>query len=638
MKLIFENNQFVFKCGFEDRFIAKDANFRWNQPGKFWYTTDEMDAAKLLNYGDDELKARLSHLVEVKKEVVKESQAEDSDMDIPCNQGLSYLPYQRGGIAYASERDNVLIADEMGLGKTIQAIGVCNIDHTVKDVLIICPASLKLNWKREFKKWDVKNLSVGIVMSAEFPRTNVVIINYDLLKKFDTYVRSREWDVLIVDEAHYLKNPKAIRTIQVVGKKDAKDEKKSIPPIPAKKKVFLTGTPILNRPSEIWTIANFLAPTVFNSWYGFMKRYANAYKDRFGYNVSGASNLEELQIKLRESVMVRRLKADVLKDLPAKRRQVIEFDSDGITAVDQEQKQWAKHKDNIEELKMAVELAKAESEETYADAVKKLREGMTVAFGDMARVRHETALAKVPFVIEHVEDALEGGKVILFAHHKDVVAKIVDHFGKKCVFITGDVEIEKRQIAVDEFQNNPDVVLFVGNIKAAGVGLTLTASSHVIFAELDWTPGNMTQAEDRAHRIGQKDSVLCQHLVLAGSLDSTMAYTLIEKQEIIEKALDNPEVVIPEPEPVKPATASISRAKIEKEAIEISSEEVVEIHRKLKLLSAMCDGAHSIDGMGFNKMDTGIGHSLARAPRLTNKQAVLGRKLVTKYRRQLTTA
>lgn len=635
MQLIYENNQFVFKCGFQDKEIPKEAGFRWNREGKFWFTTEETKAATLANYASEEIKARLAHLIEEKKEVIATSQAEDSDLDIPCNPGLAYLPYQRGGIAYAENRENVLIADEMGLGKTIQGIGICNLDPNVKNVLIICPASLKLNWQREFKKWDVKKLSVGVCNSDMFPRTDVVIINYDILKKFEYALRIRDWDVMIVDEAHYLKNPKALRTLQVIGRKDKKDPTKDITPIPAKKKVFLTGTPILNRPAEAWTICNFLAPKVFSNWYAFVKRYAGAFRDRFGYNTAGATNLGELQIKLRESIMVRRLKADVLKDLPAKRRQIIEFDSEGVKEVENEKRQWANHKEKIEALKLAVELAKAESEEIYKQAVKNLQEGMSVAFGDMARVRHETALAKVPFVIEHVEDSLEGGKVILFAHHKDVIAQFVEHFGKKCVFITGDVSIEQRQKAVDEFQNNPEVTLFVGNIKAAGVGLTLTASSHVIFAELDWVPGNMTQCEDRAHRIGQHDSVLCQHLVLAGSLDAQIANTLIEKQEIIEKALDNPEVIIPEAEPVKPATASISREKIEKEAIEISMQEIEEIHRKLKFLSAMCDGANSVDGMGFNKIDTCIGHSLARAPRLTNKQAVLGRKLINKYRRQL---
>lgn len=156
-------------------------------------------------------------------------------------------------------------------------------------------------------------------------------------------------------------------------------------------------------------------------------------------------------------------------------------------------------------------------------------------------MRHETALAKAPAVVSHLKDAMEGNrdKLIVFVHHKDVIDAMADAMQEVGVVqVTGDTPMAARQDAVDAFQNDPEVRLFIGNIQAAGVGLTLTASSHVVFAELDWVPGNMTQAEDRAHRIGQKNAVLVQHLVLDGSLDARLARTLIEKQAVLDQALD----------------------------------------------------------------------------------------------------
>jgi hypothetical protein len=193
-----------------------------------------------------------------------------------------------------------------------------------------------------------------------------------------------------------------------------------------------------------------------------------------------------------------------------------------------------------------------------------------------------------------------------------------------------------RQAAVDRFQNDPNCLLFVGNIQAAGVGLTLTASSHVVFAELDWVPGNVTQAEDRCHRIGQTDSVLIEHLVLEGSMDARMATTLIAKQSVLTAALDElPEQPVAVPARERGCTEEVSRKQIVKEAAELSPEAIAEIHAKLQRLAGVCDGARELDGAGFNRFDSAIGKSLAMAHTLTQKQAALGARLVNKYRRQL---
>jgi SNF2 family DNA or RNA helicase len=245
-------------------------------------------------------------------------------------------------------------------------------------------------------------------------------------------------------------------------------------------------------------------------------------------------------------------------------------------------------------------------------------------------------------VIDHVKNSLEdnNNKLIIAAHHHDVIDELMEGLAEfNPVKLTGETKEADRQAAVDRFQNDPDCRVFIGSITAAGVGITLTASSHVIFAELDWTPGNITQMEDRAHRIGQTDTVLVQHIVLADSLDARMAKMLVEKQEIIDSALDDhhpdKNEIVYQPK-VQAATASESVEKIEKEAENLTEEQISDIHKKLQYLAALDrDYAANRNGMGFNKIDSAIGHSLADRSILTPKQAALGKKLIQKYRKQL---
>jgi len=210
---------------------------------------------------------------------------------------------------------------------------------------------------------------------------------------------------------------------------------------------------------------------------------------------------------------------------------------------------------------------------------------------------------------------------------------------KTCVKFDGRSSMQARQDAVDRFQNDPECKVFIGGIHAAGVGITLTAASIVVFGELDWTPGVISQSEDRCHRIGAVNPVLVQHIVLDGSIDATMAKTLIRKQDIIDRALDTEREELNIPLlPMKPEDEGAvfpSAKTIAKEAPDISPETIALVHEGLRMLAGMCDGARQLDGAGFSKIDTHIGHSLAGAMRLTARQAVLGLRLVRKYRRQL---
>lgn len=640
-----EKNIWLCVCTFAEKDIAKNAGFRWNPDQRCWYTKDAATAAALMTPDRvTTLKEEIATRQVQRKEAVEASRASDADVDLPRPAGLDYLPYQRAGIAYALRHSSVLFGDDMGLGKTIQAIGVINSDESLCKILVICPASLRLNWQKELKKWLIRPLNIHIVTGKAFhPECfAITIINYDNLDKHAAKLHATPWDCIIIDEAHFLKNPDAKRTQVVYGREQKKGKKKgeiipAKPALKARRILALTGTPIPNRPVEGWGLFHYLDPNEFHKFFNFAIRYCSANNDGGHWDFSGASNLAELQEKLRASIMIRRLKGDVLKELPAKRRAIIEMPCNGAADIVQaEVAAYEERQERLAELRAAVELAKASDDpEDYKDAVANLGAAARAAFTEIAKLRHDTAVAKIPYVIEHVRDSLENGKVILFAHHHDVIEAILDEF-PDAVAVYGETAMVDRQAAVERFQKDPDCRLFVGGILAAGVGLTLTASSHVIFAELDWVPGNVTQAEDRAHRIGQTDMVLVQHLVLEGSLDARMAQILVEKQEVIAAALDNTEASTPVMATKEhAATEGMTRAKVTELAQQLSPAAVQLIHKGLQIIAGNCDHARAIDGAGFSKIDTLIGHDLADEWSLSPPQAVLGLKLCRKYRRQL---
>jgi len=527
---------------------------------------------------------------------VERSLATDSDIEIPAPAGLEYLPFQRAGIAYAVQGQNTLIGDEMGLGKTIQAIGIINYTKA-ENVLIVCPAFLKINWRRELDKWLLPPRSVGIAEGKFLPDTQVVIINYDIVGKHLEALQSRHWDLRITDECHYYKNPKAKRT-------------KAVKAIDADRKIAMSGTPISNRPIELHSILDDLTDE-FTFW-DYAKRYCNAHRNSFGWDMSGSSNLEELQTRLRSTVMVRRLKSEVLTELPSKVRQVVPLAGD--------------------EGKILRRFG-IDPDATWAEIITELT-STTEGFEMLSKLRHEMALTKVPAAIEMVSAASEEGPVLVFCHHKDVVAGLAEGL-ENCVTATGDNSKEQRDRAVQKFQAG-EANIFIGTMGACGVGLTLTRSAHIIFCELDWVPGNVTQAEDRAHRIGQTDTVLVQHLVLDGGLDAHIAQTIVAKQAVIDKALDRAldlEVVAPDSGEVE---VDLEKALKElKEIPVLPAEQLEAIHMGIRILASYCDGARELDGMGFSKVDTFFGHSLAGATFLSPKQALGAMKLVNKYRRQL---
>jgi SWI/SNF-related matrix-associated actin-dependent regulator 1 of chromatin subfamily A len=453
---------------------------------------------------------------------------------IPSPPGKTFLPYQLESIAYALARKSALIADEPGLGKTIEAAGYLNASPEIESVLVVCPASLRINWLRELEAWCEPARSIGIVSASGVPLTDVVVASYDALSQWILQFHKRApWNLMILDEAQYIKNHKAIRA-RLAKRLTARSSRV----------LALTGTPVENRPIELYSLLQILDREGWpETWIEYGKRYCDGRMIsvpgkrilgksktwRTVWDMSGTSNTDELADRLRKSCMVRHRKEDVLKDLPPKCRQIVELPQNGSAPA------------VFAEWRGAREILGSGAAEDYNTAVARLESLETPEFEKLSKLRAAVALEKVPAVAAHVRDLLDGGcaKVVVFAHHRAVVAELQTElleYGP--ALLHGEMAPTDRQASVDRFQTDPETRVFIGSITAAGVGITLTAASVVVFAELDWVPGRVTQAEDRCHRISQRDSVLVQHLVLQGSLDAHMVKMLVEKQMVIDRIVD----------------------------------------------------------------------------------------------------
>jgi len=486
-----------------------DRRFHNEGTEKYWTAPLSIEAVEKLQEWGFQMDDRLIRYLEKTKVNVKDV---SDDIQIPGLKG-NLFPFQKKGVAFLEAKDGrALIADEMGLGKTVQALAYLQLHQEKRPVIIVVPASLKLNWKKEARLW-MENPNVQILSgtNANIPIIGeILIINYDILPQWVGRLIQIKAQILITDECHYYKNNSANRT------KAVKKLGKSIPHV-----IALSGTPIVNRPVEIFNALSLIDSTVMPSFWKFAHKYCGARHNGFGWDFNGATNTDELHTILSNTLMIRRKKADVLKDLPDKIRSFIPI-----------------------ELNNEKEYRKAES-----DFIAYLREqkGMTAAdrasnaqaLAEIEGLKQLAVAGKMKQVVEWIRDFMESDeKLVIFATHKFVIDALMKEFSGMAVKVDGSVSGENRHQAVELFQNDPNVRIFVGNIKAAGVGLTLTAASNVLFLELPWTPGDLTQAEDRCHRIGQKESVTIHYLLAAGTIEEKIASLIDRKRRILDSVLD----------------------------------------------------------------------------------------------------
>jgi len=507
IELYHDSGVYVLRCSFDDRHIAKDAGFKWDSNQKKWYTHDISTAYQLKQYAVDNLFA------EYEKSLEASRSSEVIDQHLPVPKNLSYLPYQNAGIAQAVHRfqktgcQSIAFFDEQGLGKTVESIGVANVMGYSK-ILVICPASLRLNWKNEINKWLLPELNNGVNVllnrNKGLDPAKINITSYNLTYALNSSIKP---ELIIIDECHYLKNPKAHRTIRVLDKKV----------LGKSKIIFLSGTPYPNgKPNEAFPILKVCAPEVINNdkYWDFVNKYCEIEKDKYGIKIIGAKNAEQLNNKLRSSgFMIRRLKKDVLNELPDKQYKMV------VLSPDKPLKAILKKEENFD-----------------VDDIIKF--GMPKGSA-LPELRREMGLAKIKQSVQYIKDMLDSGtkKVVVFCHHTEVNRVLENHLKDYgAVSIKGDTPLEVRQKNIELFQDeNSKIKAIIGNIQAMGVGHTLTQAHDVVMVEQSWVPGENEQAVDRCHRIGQENKVLVHYIVVEKSIDAKVLEAATKKAEDIDK-------------------------------------------------------------------------------------------------------
>jgi SWI/SNF-related matrix-associated actin-dependent regulator 1 of chromatin subfamily A len=422
-------------------------------------------------------------------------------------------PFQTIGADFLSSTPHSLLGDEMGLGKTVTALLACE-KRKLKRVAVVCPASVRSNWKQE-------------IVECGLSLDNFEIESYNAAaaSKFP----AGPYDGIILDEAHFLKTVDSQRTQAIFGNKDGLVRGSS-----AAFKWCLTGTPVLNRPRELYPVlktlhARGIAP--YDNWDAFTNYFCGAYWDGRGLNTKGATHISELKERLK-GFMLRRTKAEVVPELPPRiiSHPPIELTNEELAPV----------------FAMEAEIGDREAflSPTHEDYSQ---------LGDMARMLKVVGVCKVPQIAEFIEDILQTEKkVVVFARHRDVIKGLEEALGHcmPAVYHGGMNDAQKTRM-VTEFMRNPDCEVFIGQIQAAGVGINglQTVCNNVVFAELSWVPGEMSQAIDRCHRIGQNASCVNVYLPhVPGTLESAMLQVQLSKQTVIDALMGSSIPVVSEEE------------------------------------------------------------------------------------------
>ncbi|XP_066489145.1 SWI/SNF-related matrix-associated actin-dependent regulator of chromatin subfamily A-like protein 1 isoform X2 [Tiliqua scincoides] len=453
----------------------------------------------------------LAFATQFKKSILKAVDVPEADLSGVDPEFVNNLmTFQREGVNFAISRGGrLLLADDMGLGKTIQAICIAAYYRKEWPLLVVAPSSVRFTWAEAFHRWlpSLSPDSICVIATGKDCHLArlINVVSFDLLSKMEKQLKTT-FQVVIIDESHFLKNIKTARCRAAMPLLKA-----------AKRVILLSGTPALSRPAELYTQIAAVKPSFFSQFHAFGLRYCDAKQRPWGWDYSGSSNLGELKLLLEESIMIRRLKSDVLSQLPPKQRKVVVVAPDGMNA------------------RTKAELAAAAKEMTKGHKTKQEEKEALILF------YNRTAEAKTSCVIEYILYLLESGrqKFLIFAHHKLMLDSISEELEKKnigYIRIDGTTPSAERQSLCQEFQFSEKYSVAVLSLTAANMGLTLCSADLVVFAELFWNPGVLMQAEDRAHRIGQTSSVDIHYLVAKGTADDYLWPMVQKKIKVLGKA------------------------------------------------------------------------------------------------------
>ena len=461
---------------------------------------------------------------------------------LPARLRDALLPYQRDGVVFALERGGrCMIADEMGLGKTVQALGVAACYRDEWPFLVVTPSSLRYQWAESIVRWlGVGARDVGVATSGRsgacLCAACATVLSYELVPHFAPQLGARHYGLVIADESHVLKNRTTRRT-------------QALRPLlkRCRRALLLSGTPALSRPSEMYSQVEMLDGRLFPRFHDYGLRYCDGHQTQWHWCYDGASNLRELHLVLRRAVMIRRLKADVLGELPSKVRERV---SVGIVKQHAEtiQRVIADLRETSASIRAISHSCGNNSNSgnnngnSSMGAPAEVRRARGRAKGLLLELYRDSGTAKLPVVVSYVHDLLQGdAKFIVFAHHQDVmdgIAHSLRQADTDFIRIDGSTAAQQRQQLVHHFQEQRECRVALLSITAAGVGLTLTAASLVVFAELSWNPGALKQAEDRVHRIGQTADVTVKYLVARNTVDEMMWSMLNAKLDVLGRTLD----------------------------------------------------------------------------------------------------
>jgi len=512
----------------------------WDSNSKAWRAPltaiqQVISWAKAFGYDiPNEIVVMADEIENARTESIAAAKAVTAELEIPSLKG-ELLPYQKAGVLYATKAKRSFIADDMGLGKTIQAMAALEYTDAYPAV-VVCPPGLVLNWRDEFNKW-LPNRKIGTVANrSEFPDRNefdVIVVGYS---NIDHWIKSLTgFKSYVFDESHYAKTPTAKRTKSAIKMARSAQEDGLV--------LCLTGTPITNRPAEFGPQLDILGQlNKFGGLWGFYRRYCGAFRDRFGqWHIDGATNLDELNDTLRATCYIRRTKDQVLTDLPAVRHSkiVVSGSSAGMKEYDQARR------DIIEYItRRAKEVALEMGTSIWNAAVHaKIRAEANEHLVRISVLRRLAAKAKMESVFEWIDGKIASGeKVVVAAHHRDIVDAIADHYcGLK---IQGGMPVEQVQQHKHQFQTGSidEAPVIVLSIQAAKTGHTLTAAQDVLFVELPWTPADVDQTYSRCHRIGQKGSVMATYIIADKTIDQEIFDLIESKRSVVDAATEGTEI------------------------------------------------------------------------------------------------